>query len=281
MSLVLWVDRILRARTIPQQRSEGWGFLQETTRKQDVVLVPYLLSRCKHSTSPSPLSAVPSLYRWSKPTVSSPSPSSTQVSWGEALPRNPLAPSAQGSSSQWPWVILPKREKAHLISTESQFLLTCLDLLVGKGTLKLDAITYCFAFPQLQEKCLYFCGRKVWNQRRWLRAYEWEALDWEFEGVGLGPYSTTVQPWVSHVFSQSLTVSSSGRETAGPAAPSCLVEWGGWGWRCWSRAAQMASSSAVYSLGAPGHALDSAVLAFFSKTIDTKILSASWSRCEN
>ena len=33
-----------------------------------------------------------------------------------------------------------KKEKPHLISIESQFLLTCLDLLVGKGTLKLDAI---------------------------------------------------------------------------------------------------------------------------------------------
>ena len=51
MSPVLCVNRILKARTIPQQRYAGWGFLQET-RKQEVVLVPCLLSHCKHFASP-------------------------------------------------------------------------------------------------------------------------------------------------------------------------------------------------------------------------------------
>lgn len=110
------------------------------------------------------ISAVALLLTYYNDTVSwQPSAWPPLISCGRALPQNSQVPRDQGSTSSSSGTVhLTIRGKPHPISKESQFPLTCLDLLFGKGAFKPYSISfYALLFLCLKGRDVFiFVGRR-------------------------------------------------------------------------------------------------------------------------
>lgn len=154
--LAFGMDRILRAGVPPGESDAPWGLLQESLWMQGGVLGPGLLSHLRYFR-PTSLTLLPTQSNYAvsqQPPAQTPPPPSSPLE----LPGS----RCRSSSFQLTAFILPIREKPCLISSELQFLWTCLDLPAWKSALRPYSITFaaCFSFAWTEEM-FHFCGKKV------------------------------------------------------------------------------------------------------------------------